>query len=213
MIWSILISGIPERYHSAQPLLYSLLETQMVARLPDVELLYHLDNRRRTVGAKRNGLLDVARGEYVSFVDDDDEVASDYVKRIRAAIIETRKHSPPADVICFRQDAHLQPHGIVHECHYSLEYWKRSPDQRRRLEQITEPDGSISGNRLKWTGPPAHTMVWRREMLNGLRFPDQTFGEDVSFVDLACERAHTEVILNGAALYHYKFSEEGTATR
>ena len=72
MLWSILISAIPERFHTVQPLLFSLLETRSVARMPDIELCYLLDNKRRTVGAKRNALLDAARGEYVSFIDDDD---------------------------------------------------------------------------------------------------------------------------------------------
>ena len=133
MLWSILIAAIPERFHSVQPLLYSLLESQSVARMPNVELLYLMDNRRRSVGAKRNDLLAAARGDYISFIDDDDEVATDYVQRIHRAIVETRKTEAPADVICFEQHAHLQPHGVRHECHYSLCYYhERSPEQRRR---------------------------------------------------------------------------------
>lgn len=214
MLWSILISGIPERYHSVQPLLYSLLETQGVARRPDVELIYLLDNRRRTVGAKRNALLDTAVGEYVSFIDDDDEVSPEYVSRVLRAIVETRRSSKPADVICFQQDAHLQPHGIVHECHYSLDYWRnREPDKRRVLEPLLGSDGKPRQDALKWTGPPAHTMVWRRALLEGIRFPEAQFGEDVSWVDEACQKAATEIVLNGAALYYYRFNEATTATR
>src|SRR3990167_4215726 len=134
MIWSIMISAIPERYHSAQPLLFSLLETQAVGRMPDVELVYLLDNKRRNVGAKRNALMSIATGEYVSFIDDDDQVAPDYVRRIYSAITKTRKASPPVDVICFGQRAHLQPHNVIHECSFSLEHFRnRPPAQRRQL--------------------------------------------------------------------------------
>lgn len=213
MLWSILIAGIPERYHTVQPLLLSLLEYQSVARMPDVELLYLLDNKRRPVGAKRNDLLAAARGEYISYIDDDDEVASDYVSRIYRAIVQTRKSERPADVVCFRQQAHLSPHGIIHDCYYSLaHYHQRKPEQRRMLEPSLGPDGKPLPNVLKWTGPPAHTMAWRRALVADLQFPEQTFGEDVGWVDLACQRAKTEVQLE-QVLYHYKFDAERTATR
>lgn len=208
MLWSILLAGIPERYHTVHPLLFSLLESQSVARMPNVELIYVMDNRRRSVGAKRNDLLAMARGEYVCFIDDDDEVASDYVQKIYKLIAKTRKSNPPADVICFPQRAMLQPAGVTHECTYSLVHWRdREPDKRRALAPTDKP------NVLNWTGPPAHTMVWRRAILEGVRFPEKQFGEDVEFVDEACKRAKTEIKLTGAPLYFYKFDAGKTATR
>ena len=208
MLWSILISGIPERFHSVQPLLYSLLEKQSVARMPDVECLYLLDNRRRSVGSKRNALLDMARGEYISFIDDDDLVADDYVRKIHDAIVEARKVEPRADVIVFPQRATLAPHGIVHDCTYSLLYCKeRAPEQRRQLVATEKPDT------LAWTGPPAHTQVWRREVIGDIRFPEKNFGEDVEFVDLVCAKATSERRIDGNPIYFYRFDEGRTATR
>ena len=203
MLWSILICGIPERYHSVQPLLYSLLETQAIARRPDVELLYLIDNKRRTVGSKRNALLNMAVGEYISFIDDDDEVAANYVDKILAEITKGRKEDPKVDVICFPQRATLSPSGVIHECSYSLKF------KERKLEQID----FFPTNSLKWTGPPAHTMVWRREIVRHIQFPEKNFGEDVNWVDLACGRALKEAQITGEPLYFYKFSQEGTATR
>jgi len=207
MLWSILIAAIPSRYHSAQPLLFSLLETQNVAKMPDVELVYLMDNHRRRVGAKRNALLSLAQGEYVSFVDDDDEVAPDYVSRIHGAIMKARKQQPPVDVITFPQRATLSPAGVIHECTYSLEHFKKPMGERRSLAQTDKE------NVLAWTGPPAHTMVWRREIIKNLRFPEQQFGEDVIFVDEACKVAKTEMVLDGGPLYFYNYNEEKTATR
>lgn len=214
MLWSILICAIPERYHSVQPLLYNLLERQGVARAADVELHYLMDNKRRPVGAKRNALLAMAQGEYVSFIDDDDDVAPDYVDRVHKAIVAGRRADPPVDVICFHQRATLHPHNIVHECTYSLSHWKnRPPEQRRQLAPAFDGNGQPIANALLWTGPPAHTMVWRREVVKDIAFPDQTFGEDVSWVDRACERAVSEFCLDGGPLYFYRFDETRTATR
>jgi hypothetical protein len=208
MLWSILIAAIPERYHSAHGLLMSLLEHQAVARMPDVELLYLLDNRRRSVGAKRNNLLGASRGEYVSFIDDDDSVATDYIQRIYRTICQTRKSEAPADVICFPQRCTLQPHNVIHDCTYSLAYWKdREPAQRRQLAPSDKP------NTLNWTGPPAHTMVWRREIIKDVKFPEVQFGEDVSWVDQCCEKAKTEAQIVGAPLYLYHFDEAKSRTR
>jgi len=208
MLFSILICGIPERFHSVQPLLYSLLESQSAARRPDVELLYMLDNRRRSVGAKRNSLLASARGEYVAFIDDDDEVASDYVQKIVAAIAAGRRSDPQADVICFGQRATIQPSGVIHECSYSLAHFRsRPPESRRQLAPSDKP------NTLLWSGPPAHTMAWRREIVKDIRFEERNFGEDTAWVDAACAAAVSEIVMEGEALYYYKFDEAVTATR
>ena len=212
MLWSILIAAIPSRYHSVQPLLFSLLEKQSVNRMPDVQYLYLMDNKRMTVGEKRNHLLNMAVGEYVTFIDDDDDIAPNYVSKIHDAIIEARKSKMPIDVICFPQRATLHPHNVTHECTYSLAHWRnREPYKRRVLAPCLGEDGKPLPNVLNWTGPPAHTMAWRRDLLLDVKFPDKNFGEDVDFIDAACGKAVTEICLNGGPLYYYKFSEQGHA--
>lgn len=214
MLWTIMIAGIPERFHVVQPLLLSLLETQGVARMPDVELLYLLDNRRRPVGAKRNDLMAAARGDYISFIDDDDSVADDYVRRIYKTLLSIKKSKASVDVICFRQLAHLEPHGITHDCSYSLlHYTGRPPENRRILETAHDKSGVLLPNVLRWSGPPAHTMVWRRELVGSIKFPEQMFGEDVRWVDRACEVAKSEVQLEGEPLYDYRFNVATSTTR
>src|SRR4030095_2341394 len=64
-----------------------------------VEHLVLLDNKKRTVGEKRDALMRAARGDYISFVDDDDMIALDYV----ALILQKIRLAP--DVITFMQQA------------------------------------------------------------------------------------------------------------
>ena len=81
---SILISAIPSRWEMARKLFEGL------TRVADqrVEVLLLFDNKRRSVGEKRQALLDIARGEYVTFIDDDDLVAPGYVSEILSVITE-----------------------------------------------------------------------------------------------------------------------------
>jgi glycosyltransferase involved in cell wall biosynthesis len=46
----------------------------------DIELIAFFDNKKRTIGKKRDEMLDLAKGEYLVFIDDDDRIAPDYVK-------------------------------------------------------------------------------------------------------------------------------------
>jgi len=51
-----------------------------------IEAIVEKDDGQMSVGEKRNKLLAQATGEYVVFVDDDDLLANDYVRKIIAAI-------------------------------------------------------------------------------------------------------------------------------
>jgi hypothetical protein len=42
----------------------------------DIEILLFLDNKKRTVGGKRDALVQMSRGKYFMFVDDDDDLVS-----------------------------------------------------------------------------------------------------------------------------------------
>ena len=94
---SILTPTIPSRKEQL-----SKLSEKIAKQSNDlaVEHLSFADNRTRTIGAKRQSLLDIARGEYIAFVDDDDDIEPDYVSEILLAI----KQGP--DVITFEQNSY-----------------------------------------------------------------------------------------------------------
>ena len=77
--WSILIATIAGRERSLQTLLDAINEKR--ARIcPDlkIEISVSFDNREKKIGAKRQELLQGAKGKYSSFVDDDDMVTDAY---------------------------------------------------------------------------------------------------------------------------------------
>jgi len=71
---SILTPTIPSRKEQL-----SKLSEKIAKQSNDlaVEHLSFADNRTRTIGAKRQALLDIARGEYIAFVDDDVDIEPD----------------------------------------------------------------------------------------------------------------------------------------
>ena len=80
MKWSILIPSITERRELRRRVLM-LLEPQL-EKYNDVELLIVEDNCKRDYGSKLQSMVDIAQGEYISFIDDDDLVSERYVDTI-----------------------------------------------------------------------------------------------------------------------------------
>ena len=183
---SVLVSTIPERRATTYARLMDDLERQ--ARGRAVELLSFYDNRCRSVGAKRNVLLQAAQGLFCTFVDDDDTVAPDYLLEIMTAI---RDHMD-ADVICYETECRING-GPPIRCQYSKDYAYRWEGQ-------------------DWWGPPAHTMVWRTKLAQQHRFPDKMFGEDADFVTAAVADVRKEVQIP-RTLYYYNQSNAESFTR
>lgn len=91
---SVLITSVSDRHGMVAPLLADL---RRQSEGKPVEILFLSDNRRRSLGSKRNALKDLARGRFLAFVDDDDQVAADYVETILGAI----EANPAADLVVF----------------------------------------------------------------------------------------------------------------
>lgn len=70
---SILIPSIPSRWDKAKALYDHI--TAMVGER-DIEVLLLMDNKRRTIGEKREALKNAANGKYFMFCDDDDSLYS-----------------------------------------------------------------------------------------------------------------------------------------
>ena len=80
MKWSILIPSMPDRREQRRRVLM-ILEPQL-KKYDDIELLILEDNCKRDYGHKLQSMIDIAQGEYISFIDDDDLISENYVDRI-----------------------------------------------------------------------------------------------------------------------------------
>lgn len=177
---SILVPTVPRRIDNFFPKLINELLRQCVDR-NDVEVLGLFDNKKRSIGAKRQSMLDITSGEYVVFIDDDDRVAEDYISEILNAL----QNNPDADCVVF-DSIYTSNTGDKLYCKYGIEFeYNRVGD--------------------KWTGKPAHTMVYKTELAKKHKYADKLWEEDKDWVIRACKDIKNQVRID-KVLYYYDFN-------
>lgn len=184
---TILIATVPSRLHTFYPRLMDSINKQISGR-DDVEVIGLYDNKKRSVGEKRNSLLSLAQGQFLTFIDDDDRIADDYIQ----SIISTIDDNSDADCIVFDCETTIDG-GDKHFSKYSIHFeYGRTGDQ--------------------WRGKPAHTMIWRSDIAKKYLYPDKNYGEDADWVVRACADIKKEVRID-KILYYYDFNNTTTETR
>lgn len=172
MMLSILIPCIPDRLDSLKNLFYLYGEYIKLYSLQDmVEVVAIVDNKQRTIGAKRNSLLSIAQGDYIVISDDDDKLTQSYFKNIVNAC------SKGVDVITYLQSAGIN--GEWTTVHFGL----KAENQEFNKDGITI--------RKAW-----HCCTWRRAILEGVLFADINYAEDAPFSDLANVLAKSSYHIN-----------------
>lgn len=190
MILSVLI---PSMYKRAGLLACMLgaLERQIAEceAVEDVEILVNIDEGAdvsgKTTGRKRNELLSKAVGDYVVFVDDDDEVAGYYIEEI---LVATRS----------KPDA-IGIQGKISTNGANEKKWFISKD----LEYCAKYDAAGKEYYARFNN---HLSPVRRDIALQIGYPDQTVGEDYHYAVRLHESGliKTEVIVD-REMYHYKF--------
>ena len=185
ILLSILTASIPERADKLE-----MLTERIAAQIGDlpVEHLVFLDNRRRTIGAKRDALLRIARGTFIAYVDDDDTVSPDYV----ASLVDAIKIAMvPVDVITFAQFAR------VDEAAAKIVFGLRQENQP------FIPDTEVL--RAAW-----HVCAWRRSVAILSHFPESNYGEDWAFAEPLNRIAGASIHID-KVLHYYRFNSATTA--
>ena len=187
-VLSILTPAIPERFAQLTAL-RDTIERQQAAIPPhSVEWLVFCDTRgARTVGQKRDDLVQLARGQYVAFVDDDDAIAPDYL----SALYEAATQPVKPDVITFRQ--HVTYNGLTGDVVFQL----------GSQNQPFTPNGVT-------TRAPWHVCAFRSLLAKSHHFPHTNYGEDWEWArhvgaDCKCS-SHIDRVL-----HYYRHDSKTTA--
>ncbi len=176
---SVLVASVPSRLSFFYPRLMKQLIDQTKER-NDVEILSFFDNKKRSVGQKRQGLLDLANGEYVVFIDDDDRIADNYIEKIMSALYDNND----VDCVVFNTICKVDG-GPPKLCKYGIEF----------------EYGNIN-RKKEWRGKPAHTMVYKSSIAKKYKYSDMSHGEDTDWVQRACLDIKTQIRIN-EVLYFY----------
>lgn len=136
------------------------------------------------VSAARNNALDHVNGEWISFCDSDDYAEPDMLEHlIRTAL------GSNADIV---------------QCGVMIEFSDRSeqlpcPEREQTVSDFSQAEKSA----LRFYGKTVYPKLFRRELLNGLRF-DSTYpiGEDMLFGVQAAMRAK-KIVMTNEYKYHY----------
>jgi glycosyltransferase involved in cell wall biosynthesis len=184
---TVMIPTVPGRFDNYLPRILKQFNDQIAAlNTNEVELLVLYDNKKRSIGEKRNALLQIAQGDFVVYIDDDDRVSDDYLD----VILNVINAQPDADCIVYDCLCVIdEGQGRVERmCKYGIEfdYW-------------TSPDGT------QWTGKPAHTMIYKASLAKSHLFADMGQGEDVDWVKRACLDIKKQVRINNKVMYFYEF--------
>ncbi len=185
ILLSILIPSIPSRFEMMRKLVAKL--EQQIAGLP-VEILIFSDNKRRSIGMKRDALVQISNGLFCAFVDDDDDIVPTYAKELVQAIMAHRD----ADVIAFKQRVFLEDDDpfIVW---FGLEY---------ENEQAVRDE---NGKYVDITRKPFQACAWKTELAKSSRFPDLNYSEDSLWLEPLWKKAKFQYKINEILHeYHYR---------
>jgi glycosyltransferase involved in cell wall biosynthesis len=152
-----MILSIPSRIEKYLIPLMNKLENQAL-NYPQVEILCLIDNKSMTIGEKRQAILNSSRGKWVGFMDDDDDIADDYISCLVNAMKTT-----PSDVITFDQ------HCVVNGDEFTVNFSMKNPNDRYvyGMKHIRRP--------------PFHICYWKSEIAKQAKFEESSYGEDYAW--------------------------------
>lgn len=180
MILSILIATVKGREKSFDKLIKTL-ESQTCS---DVEVLSLKDNKELSIGNKRQTLIEMASGDYVCFIDDDDSVAPDYIERILGAL-EQKPDCVGFKILCTTNGTN--PRTACGSLRYKV--WANNKDG------------------YDYVRSPYHKNPILRSAVLQIGFKDMRFGEDHDFSKRMSESGllQHEVFINDY-MYYYQYS-------
>jgi glycosyltransferase involved in cell wall biosynthesis len=174
---SILIATMPIRANKLANL-RQVLDRQLT---PEVEVITDI-SMNYNIGTKRNKLLSLASGKYVTAIDDDDLIAPDYIEKILKAC--------KSDCDC------IGISGVITTNGSNEMQWHISKDYMGWFER-----------KNVYYRTPNHISPVKRELALAAGFPEISFGEDYEYSMRLLRLLNTEVKIEGI-LYYYRYEQK-----
>ena len=189
---SILMCTLPEPFRDGDFLkdISEKITLQIQGR--SVQFLYLGDNKSMTVGEKRNHLMQIAKGQRIVFVDDDDQITDNYVDKLLEYC--------ELDYDCIGIGVKFTKDGLNESVYdYSFE------------KNINFRDPKRGGIRI-YGRMPNHLCLWKKEIAMRCKFPDMNIGEDHLWAEAQLLQRYS-FFKTEEIIYYYDFRPENTQTR
>ena len=191
ILLSILIPSVFERNCND-------LVTRLLDQIGDkpIEVLVFKDNKKRSCGLKCQSLLDISKGRYVSYIDDDDDVSPDYIKEIYSAISLQSGKESPADVIVFSSQAQLLGYG----------YGENPFIVKCGIEYDNEQCDVVNGVRPNIHRKPWQWCVWLSSLAKTGKFSDSSVDPDWYWLQQIIPRVANQHRID-KTLHYYRYNK------
>lgn len=166
---------------------YGQYESLPKEQQEQVEILTLIDNKKQMLGDKRNVMVDMAQGQYIQFIDDDDRIEPDFISTLLHYIDEDK------DVITFQVSVSIN-NNTPKIAYYSKEY-KKDYNTTKAYYRI-----------------PNHICCVKKEVSLKSSFPSLKYAEDQAYAKLLLPHIKSETIID-RVLYHYDYNDNITETQ
>lgn len=153
--WSIIVLTTPNRYKTSFTRIIDDLTAQ--AEGNSVEIIGLYDNKCQPLGQKRNAAVAASSGQYISFVDDDDEISEKYVE----SVIGELSRNNGVEAVFFDMILREIDHNREVYCTYS---------PALNCDSISQLDDN--GAEIRKLLVP-HTACWRRDFFEQIEFSNE----------------------------------------
>jgi hypothetical protein len=186
-VLSIVLPTTFDRRKTFYPLLeFILRQINNMDLSREIEVLIDEDNKEKSIGQKRQDLLQRANGKYIVGIDSDDWISDDYIKKIYKAIT----NNPEVDHIGFYEKCNID--GDITKSIFSIKY----------LKWHENLDGY---DHIRCANPKS---VIKREIAIKVGFEDIRYGEDRIFSEKVTPLLSTEIFIDDMLYYYRRINSE-----
>lgn len=148
------------------------------------------------LSSARNAGLDVAKGEFVTFIDGDDYVDEHYCEKALSCALEKN-----VDIVTFGFNTFSDGQQVFSH-HYTR--WPRLISKEEGIDELIKREDVIYNY--------AWNKIFKKELFRSIRFPVGRAFEDIAIMHLVFNESKADIYVSDDILYYYRQNRNGSIT-